>query len=74
MYLGKTSPIEHMICSQVEFKCCKCHKIMKDCQCHENCSCGWIAEKGKPCRNPNTKSCTTKVKYGKYNRKTKRWE
>jgi len=28
----------------------------------------------KPCNNPNTSRCSTKVKYGKYNRKTKRYE
>lgn len=34
----------------------------------------WSARKGEPCRNPVTKRCSTKVKYGKYNRSAKRYE
>jgi hypothetical protein len=41
---------------------------------YERCSCGMIVEKGKVCGNPETRSCTTRVKYGKYSRKTKAWE
>lgn len=44
------------------------------CDCWEKCSCGWSALKGEPCRNPATTRCSTKVKYGKYNRKTRRYE
>jgi len=40
----------------------------------ERCSCGWFATKGQPCDNPEMSRCSTKVKYGKYNRKTKRYE
>lgn len=40
----------------------------------ERCSCGWFAAKGQPCDNPEMSRCSTKVKYGKYNRKTKRYE
>lgn len=56
-------------------ECVKCvAKGIGNCDCWERCSCGWFAEKGKPCRNPNTARCTTKLKYGQYNRKTKRYE
>ena len=40
----------------------------------ERCSCGWFAAKGQPCDNPEMSRCSTKIKYGKYNRKTKRYE
>ena len=40
----------------------------------ERCSCGWFAAKGEPCDNPEMSRCSTKIKYGKYNRKTKRYE
>jgi hypothetical protein len=40
----------------------------------ERCSCGIFAAKGQPCSNPDTKRCSTKVIYGKYNRRTKRYE
>jgi hypothetical protein len=66
-------PIEEMIDSVV--KCLKCGAAgIGTCDCWEECSCGWYADKEKPCGNPNTSRCSTKVKYGKYNRKTKRWE
>lgn len=67
------TPIEAMI--DASESCSKCGtKGMFKCDCYEKCSCGWIAESGKPCRNPETARCSTKVKYGKYNRKTKRHE
>lgn len=55
--------------------CAKCGtKGIGACDCWERCSCGWMAEKGKPCDNPEASRCSTKVKHGKYNRKTKRYE
>ncbi len=60
--------------SKANMRCTKCAAPMGDCDCWEQCSCGWTAEKGMPCRNPRTARCSTKVKYGKYNRKTKRYE
>ena len=44
------------------------------CDCWEKCSCGWFARKGEPCNNSVTTRCSTKLKYGKYNRRTKRYE
>lgn len=38
-------------------------KGMWNCDCHVLCSCGWIADKGKPCANPETVRCSTKLKY-----------
>ena len=68
-----SSPIETMINASV--RCLRCGTLgFMKCDCHEKCSCGWIAERGKPCRNPETRACSTKVRYGKYNRKTKRYE
>lgn len=56
-------------------KCVKCGaQGIGNCACWEQCSCGWTAEAGKPCNNPDTARCSTKLKYGKYNRKTKRYE
>lgn len=55
--------------------CAKCGtKGFLKCDCFEQCSCGWITDAGKPCDNPETTRCSTKVKYGTYNRKTKRYE
>lgn len=69
----KMNPIDYLL-SKVEFKCGKCGAKMGSCDCWERCSCGWQAEKGRMCGNPETKSCTSRVKHGKYNRRTKRWE
>jgi hypothetical protein len=55
------------------FTCLKCGSDLP-CDCWEKCSCGWTTEVGQPCRNADTSRCSTKVKYGKYNRKTKRYE
>lgn len=67
------SPLDRMIDASV--RCLKCGaKGVGTCDCNERCSCGWIADKGQPCRNPATARCSTKVKYGKYNRKTRRYE
>jgi hypothetical protein len=55
--------------------CTKCGtKGIGKCGCFERCSCGWLAERGKPCGNPQTRACDTRLRYGKYNRRTKRWE
>lgn len=56
-------------------RCVRCGALgVFTCDCHERCSCGWFADKGQPCGNPNTARCSTKVKYGVYNRRTKRYE
>lgn len=68
-----TSPIDRLI-GRSDLRCVKCGASKGECDCWESCSCGWTAEKGKPCRNPETKRCSTKLKYGKYNRSTKRYE
>jgi hypothetical protein len=47
-------------------RCLKCGaQGIGTCACWEACSCGWTAEAGKPCGNPSTTKCSTKVKYGK---------
>lgn len=43
--------------------CLNCGAKMGQCDCWERCSCGWFAEKGKPCRNPETTKCSTKLKF-----------
>ena len=67
------SPIEQMIDASVSCSKCGTKGFMK-CDCYEKCSCGWIADKRKPCRNPETQRCSSKVNYGTYNPKTKRYE
>ena len=67
-----TNPIDLLI-DRSGLRCTKCGATKEaGCDCWEQCSCGWTAEKGMPCGNPNTARCSTKVKYGKHNRKTKR--
>jgi hypothetical protein len=51
------TPIERMI--DASMRCGKCGG--KGCDCYEVCSCGWYAEKGKPCDNPESRYCTSKV-------------
>jgi hypothetical protein len=58
--------------SRAVMKCTKCGRA--ECDCWERCSCGWTTEAGKQCRNPDTIRCSTKIKYGKWNRSTKRYE
>lgn len=68
-----TEPIDRMIDESVT--CSKCGaKGFMNCDCWEKCSCDYIAERGKPCTNPETARCTTKVMYGRYSRKTRRYE
>jgi hypothetical protein len=54
-------------------RCVKCGGPV-GCACWERCSCGITTEAGTPCRNMETRACSTKVKYGKYNRRTRRYE
>lgn len=60
------SAIDDLVTAAV--RCCKCGAGYGCCDCWEKCSCGWLAEKGKPCRNPKTTRCSTKVKYGQTKR------
>lgn len=56
------SPLNGMVDASV--RCSKCGTPgMFQCGCYVQCSCGWIAERGKPCRNPETMDCSTKLKY-----------
>jgi hypothetical protein len=56
-------------------RCLKCGAAgIGTCACWEECSCGWTTEAGTVCSNPATRRCSTKVKYGVYNRRTRRWE
>lgn len=52
----------------VEWACAKCGS-KTGCSCWERCSCGWYAEKGKACTNPNTTRCSTKLKYERRKRR-----
>lgn len=45
-------------------RCTKCGASQESgCDCWEQCSCGWVAEKGQPCRNPKTVRCSTKARF-----------
>lgn len=64
--------LSHLIDAAVQ--CGKCGaQGLGSCDCWERCSCGWWPEKGQPCGNPETRACSSKVKYGTYNRSTRRW-
>lgn len=52
-------------------KCVKCGAAVGKCDCWEKCSCGWSNSRGKFCRNPNTIRCSSKLKYGQWNRSTR---
>lgn len=71
------SPLEIMIDAS-DLRCTICGTPrsgdLRQCDCWTKCSCGWWARKGTPCRNPVTTRCFTKVQFGKYNRRTKRYE
>ena len=55
--------------------CLKCGALGVDtCACWEKCSCGWRNSPGEFCRNPETQRCSSKMKYGVYNRRTKQRE
>lgn len=55
-------------------KCVKCGEKLDVCDCREKCSCNWMAERGTICNNPETIRCSLKLKYGKWNRRTRRYE
>ena len=56
------TPIGRMIDASVH--CAKCGaKGMGNCDCQQRCACGWWAEEGKPCRNPKTILCSSKLSY-----------
>ena len=57
------TPLDRMINSVVT--CLKCGAKMGQCDCQSRCSCGWWHDKGKPCRNPETLRCSSKMLYGK---------
>lgn len=57
---------------RLPMNCARCGAIVppggsiEACGCWEQCSCGWTAEKGKPCNNPNTTRCSTKARHKQY--------
>lgn len=61
--MGRGGGLGQMIQSVV--RCTLCGAGYGACDCWTQCSCGWTAEKGKPCNNPNTSRCSTKVAHGK---------
>lgn len=57
-----TTSLDRMIDASV--RCSKCGTPgVLNCLCYVECSCGWYAERGKPCRNPETTRCSTKLRY-----------
>jgi hypothetical protein len=62
-----------IIIDSADLRCTKCGAARGMCDCWERCSCGWYAERGNPCRNSETDRCSTKMKYGRYDRKSKRY-
>lgn len=53
-----------LLFDSAKFHCSKCGaEGIGTCDCWEHCSCGWWAEKGKPCGNPKTTRCSTKLKH-----------
>lgn len=69
-----SSPIESLL-DKVDWKCAICGQSKRiGCDCQEKCSCGWTVRKGRQCGNSTTIRCSTKIKYGKWNRKTRRYE
>ena len=57
-----TTPLKRMI-GMANLVCNMCGSKAGTCDCWEQCSCGWTAERGKPCRNPKTTQCSTKIKH-----------
>jgi len=56
------NPVDSLIDSSV--RCGRCGMPgVGTCYCWTRCSCGWWAEKGRPCRNPGTTRCSTKLRY-----------
>jgi len=51
-----------MVANAVRYVKCGTQDI-GNCGCYERCSCGWWADAGKPCHNPDTTKCSTKLKY-----------
>jgi hypothetical protein len=60
--------------ARADLRCTICGAPAGTCDCWERCSCGWHALRGEMCRNPETIRCSTKLKYGVYNRRTRRYE
>ncbi len=67
------SPLEIMI-DATTLSCTVCGAKRGGCDCWERCSCGWYARRGMLCKNPETQRCSLKLKYGKWNRRTLRYE
>lgn len=66
------SAVDKLIDSSVH--CIKCGKKgIGTCDCWEQCSCRTWNEPGTFCRNPKTTRCSGKIKYGRYDRKLKRY-
>lgn len=58
-----------------EMRCVLCDTIASEgCQCWERCSCGWSAMRGFQCRNPETKKCSTKLKYKRSKTNEEYWK
>lgn len=55
-----------------DLRCTKCNAPAGTCDCWVVCSCGWSAEKHKPCGNPATTRCSTKLMYGPKKQKRRR--
>jgi hypothetical protein len=67
------TPIVRMI-DTADLRCTLCNAKAGTCNCWGQCTCGWSHRKGKCCGNPKTARCSSKVAFGKYNRRTNRYE
>lgn len=57
------APID-MAFAKAKMRCTICEQPTLEClKCWEQCSCGWSALRGFQCNNPDSKKCSTKVKY-----------
>lgn len=58
------TPIDALL-DTVEWRCSICRAKAGTCDCWEKCSCGYLAQKGQPCSNPETARCSSKIQYGR---------
>jgi hypothetical protein len=76
------STVKCTACGSAGVGNCDCWQKCKHGYRHESkctvctylCSCKWYTQNGVPCGNPQTHACSSRVRWGKYNRKTKAYE
>jgi hypothetical protein len=55
-------PIDRMIDTS-GLRCTVCNLPAGTCDCWAECSCGWSHLKGRPCNNPMTTRCSSKLRF-----------